>query len=214
MVTKERFAQEIVYPATTKYVKDASIREGLSVIKTHDKTGLKNVKYTETYINGILVSSNVSSEVITKQPIQEVILVGTKVIPHIGSGTLRWPINYPRTITCGWHCYYLRGRWHEGLDMRYSNSLTGPIYAADRGRVVESGFNGSLGYFVRINHNNGMITLYAHMRSRSWVVPGIVVNKGEQIGYIGSTGLSTGPHLHFGVNVNGNNVNPCKYLYC
>ena len=214
VVTKERFAQEIVYPPTTKYVKDASIREGLSVIKTNDKTGLKNVKYTETYINGILVSSNVSSEVITKQPIQEVILVGTKVIPHIGSGTLRWPINYPRILTCGWHCYYYNGRWHEGLDMKYSNSQTGPIYAADRGRVIESGFNSSLGYFVKINHNNGMITMYAHMRSRSWVIPGIVVNKGEQIGYIGSTGLSTGPHLHFGVNVNGNNVNPCKYLYC
>lgn len=214
IVTKERFAQEIVYPPTTKYVRDASIREGLSVIKTHDKTGLKNVKYTETYINGILVSSEVSSEVITKQPIQEVILVGTKVIPHIGSGTLRWPIGYPRNITCRWHCYYAYGKWHEGLDMRYSNSTTGPIYAADRGRVMESGYKSDLGYYVRINHNNGMITTYAHMRSRSWVIPGIVVNKGEQIGYIGSTGRSTGPHLHFAVNVYGSYRNPCKYLGC
>lgn len=214
VVTKERFAQEIVYPPTTKYVRDSSIREGLSVIKTHDKTGLKNVKYTETYINGILISSNVSSEVITKQPIQEVILVGTKIIPHIGSGTLRWPINYPRMITCRWHCYYAYGKWHEGLDMRYSNSMTGPIYAADRGRVVDSGWTSVLGYYVRINHNNGMITLYAHMRARSWVIPGIVVNKGELIGYIGNTGRSTGPHLHFGVSVNGRNVNPCKYLGC
>jgi len=203
-----------VYPPTTKYVRDASIREGLSVIKTHDKTGLKNVKYTETYINGILVSSEVSSEVITKQPIQEVILIGTKVIPHIGSGTLRWPIGYPRYITCRWHCYYAYGKWHEGVDMRYTNSSTGPIYAADRGRVMESGWRSDLGYYVKINHNNGMITTYAHMRARSWAIAGIVVNKGEQIGYIGNTGRSTGPHLHFAVSLYGKPINPCKYLGC
>ncbi len=213
LVTKERFAQEIVYPQTTLYVKDASIREGFSVIKTRDKIGYKNVKYIEKYINGILTESAVSSSVITKQPIREVILVGTKIIPYIGSGTLRWPINYPRRINCnfGSSCY----PGHRGLDMNYTNSSTGGvIYAADRGRVIESGYSHDGGYHVKINHNNGMITYYAHMKYRSWVVVGMVVNKGEAIGYIGATGAVTGPHLHFGVMVNGTWVNPCKYLYC
>jgi len=214
VVTKERFAKEIVYPQTTQYVKDSSIREGLSVIKTREKVGYKNVKYIEKYVNGILVESNVSSSVITKQPIREVVLIGTKIIPHIGSGTLRWPIGYPRYITCAFHCYYLNGSWHTGLDMRYSNSTAGTIYAADRGRVEAVGYSSTSGYYVRINHNNGMVTYYAHMRSRSWVVEGIVVNKGEAIGTIGATGVATGYHLHFGVQVNGVWVNPCKYLYC
>lgn len=214
VVIKERFAKEIVYPETTLYVKDASIREGLSVIKTHDKIGYMNVKYVEKYVNGVLVDSNVSSSVITKQPVREVVLVGTKIIPHIGSGTLRWPIGYPRYLTCQFHCYYLRGQWHQGLDMKYATTSAGSIYAADRGRVMEVGYNSLSGYYVKINHNNGMITYYAHMRSRSWVVEGIVVNKGEVIGTIGQTGIATAPHLHFGVMVNGVWVNPCKYLYC
>lgn len=214
VVTKERFAKEIVYPETTLYVKDNSIREGLSVIKTREKVGYKNVKYIEKYVNGILVESEVSSSVITKQPIREVVLVGTKIIPYIGSGTLRWPIGYPRYITCSFHCYYDRGTWHTGLDMKYTTTNAGPIYAADRGRVVDVGYNSISGYYVKINHNNGMMTYYAHMRSRSWVVEGIVVNKGEIIGTIGMTGIATGPHLHFAVIVNGVYVNPCKYLYC
>ena len=214
VVTKERFAKEIVYPDTTLYVKDNTIREGLSVIKTREKVGYKNVKYIEKYVNGILVESAVSSSVITKQPIREVILIGTKIIPYIGSGTLRWPIGYPRYITCVFHCYYERGGWHTGLDMKYTTSNAGTIYAADRGRVEEVGYNQYSGYFVKINHNNGMVTYYAHMRSRSWVVAGIVVNKGEAIGTIGMTGLATGPHLHFGVLIHGTWVDPCKYLYC
>ena len=210
VVTKERFAKEIVYPETTLYVRDDSIREGLSVIKTYDKVGYKNVKYIEKYINGILVESAVTSSVITKQPIREVVLVGTKIIPHIGSGTLRWPIGYPRYLTCGFYCYYQ----HNGLDMQYTTTNAGDIYAADRGRVMEVGYNYYGGYYVKINHNNGMITYYGHMRYRSWVVEGIVVNKGEYIGTIGATGQVSGPHLHFGVMVNGYWVNPCNYLYC
>jgi murein DD-endopeptidase MepM/ murein hydrolase activator NlpD len=214
VVTKERFASEIVYPQTTLYVKDNTIREGLSVVKTHDRVGSKNVKYIEKYVNGVLVESTLSSSVITKQPVREVVLVGTMIIPYIGSGVLRWPIDYPRMITCGWHCYYERGGWHEAVDMKYTNTQAGTIYAADRGRVIEVGYGSLSGYYVIINHNNGMITSYAHMRSRSWVQVGIVVNKGEAIGTIGSTGWSTGPHLHFGVRINGVLVNPCRYLYC
>ena len=214
VVTKERFAKEIVYPQTTLYVKDNTIREGLSTIKTREKVGYKNVKYIEKYVNGVLVESVVNSSVITKQPIREVVLVGTKIIPYIGSGTLRWPIGYPRMITCRFHCYYERGSWHSGLDMKYTNTQAGTIYAADRGRIMEVGYNSIAGYYVKINHNNGMITYYAHMRSRSWVIVGIVVNKGEAIGTIGMTGIATGPHLHFGVLINGEWRDPCKYLYC
>ncbi|KAF0226801.1 MAG: peptidase M23B family protein [Erysipelotrichaceae bacterium] len=214
VVTKERFAKEIVYPEVTQYVKDDSIREGLSVIRTREKPGSKNVKYIEKYVNGILVESIISSSIITKQPIREVVLVGTKIIPHIGSGTLRWPIGYPRVITCQFRCYFEFGAWHSGLDMKYTAVRDGQIYAADRGRVFEAGYNSSAGYYVKINHNNGMITYYAHLKYRSWVVAGIVVNKGEVIGTIGNTGRSTGTHLHFGVMVNGTYVNPCKYLYC
>ncbi|MEI7667974.1 MAG: peptidoglycan DD-metalloendopeptidase family protein [Erysipelotrichaceae bacterium] len=216
LVTKERYVKEVVYPEDTLYVKDSSIREGLSAIQTKEKLGYKNVKYIETYINGILVKGDVSSSVIIKQPIREVVRVGTKVIPHIGSGSFRWPLSSfsESRITCSWHCYYdpRVGGWHVGLDMQYRYGIYGRIYAADRGVIEDVGYTSMAGYYVLINHNNGFITKYDHMRSRSWVKKGIVVYKGEYIGDLGNTGYSTGPHLHFSIKYYGTYYDPCRYL--
>ena len=76
VVTKERFASEIVYPQTTLYVKDNTIREGLSVVKTHDRVGSKNVKYIEKYVNGVLVESTLSSSVITNSRFEKLFWLG------------------------------------------------------------------------------------------------------------------------------------------
>lgn len=216
VVTKERYVKEVVYPEDTLYVKDSSIREGLSAIQTKEKLGYKNVKYIETYVNGVLVKGDVASSVIIKQPIREVVRVGTKVIPHIGSGSFRWPLSSfsESRITCRWHCYYdpKVGGWHTGLDMQYRYTTYGRIYASDRGVIEDVGYSYYAGYYVLINHNNGYITKYDHMRSRSWVKKGIVVYKGEYIGDLGNTGYSTGPHLHFSIRVYGTMVDPCRYL--
>jgi murein DD-endopeptidase MepM/ murein hydrolase activator NlpD len=96
-------------------------------------------------------------------------------------------------------------RMHQGVDLRASYGT--PIVAVSDGRVESAGWHGGHGNAVALNHGGGLETLYGHM-SRIAVRSGQSVHRGEVIGYVGSTGLSTGPHLHFEVHRNGVAVNP------
>lgn len=96
-------------------------------------------------------------------------------------------------------------RFHDGVDLAASAGT--PIVAAADGRVIGAGWRGGYGQQVQIAHAGGVDTLYGHM-SRIAAYAGEIVHKGEVIGYVGSTGLSTGPHLHFEVTKNGRPVNP------
>jgi murein DD-endopeptidase MepM/ murein hydrolase activator NlpD len=100
-------------------------------------------------------------------------------------------------------------RMHNGVDMNASQG--DPIRAVKAGSVILASVKGGYGNTVMIDHGGGMVTLYAH-QSRIGVSVGQKVSAGAVIGYIGSTGDSTGPHLHFEVRINGNPVNPSKYL--
>ncbi|MBI4122406.1 MAG: peptidoglycan DD-metalloendopeptidase family protein [Parcubacteria group bacterium] len=119
-------------------------------------------------------------------------------------GRFNWPTT-ARRIT-----QYFRGWRHTGIDV--GNKTGQPIYAADDGVVVTSGWNnGGYGYYIIIDHGNGIQTLYAH-NSKNQVSVGDRVSKGDVIAAIGSTGRSTGPHVHFEVRASGNRVNPLDYL--
>jgi murein DD-endopeptidase MepM/ murein hydrolase activator NlpD len=98
-------------------------------------------------------------------------------------------------------------RMHSGLDL--GAAYGSPIHAAADGRVVSAGWHGGYGRMVEIAHNGGIATMYGHM-SRIAAAPGQMVRQGQVIGYVGSTGLSTGPHLHYEVVVNGHFVDPMK----
>ena len=119
-----------------------------------------------------------------------------------------WPASGDVSSRFGW-------RWggsdfHPGIDI--ANNIGTPIVATADGTVVESGWNsGGYGYLVKISHSNGIETLYAH-NSDLVVSAGTVVKKGQVIAYMGNTGFSTGPHLHYEVRVNGTAVNPDKFL--
>lgn len=98
-------------------------------------------------------------------------------------------------------------RAHKGVDFRASTGT--PIPAAGAGRVVARGFNRGHGNYVKLRHNGSYETLYAHMsKFAKGVVVGTNVRQGQTIGYVGSTGLSTGPHLHYEIIKNGTHVNP------
>jgi len=86
-----------------------------------------------------------------------------------------------------------------------------PAVAADGGKVIHAGWYYDYGYTVKIQHANGLVTLYAHLQTVK-VVKGQQVSRGQTIGLIGSTGRSTGPHLHFEVIKNGVRVNPLNYV--
>ncbi|MEW8987456.1 MAG: peptidoglycan DD-metalloendopeptidase family protein, partial [Bacillus sp. (in: firmicutes)] len=153
-----------------------------------------------------VVSKQEISSNITKQPVNEVIVKGTKVIPSRGDGSLTWP-------TVGGYISspmgYRGGKMHKGIDIARPSNLT--IKAADNGRVVSAGWDGAYGNKITIDHGNGMRTVYAHLSSIS-VGSGQTVAKGQAIGVMGSTGDSTGVHLHFEVYKGGSLQNPVSYL--
>lgn len=101
-------------------------------------------------------------------------------------------------------------RPHKGHD--YAASAGTPIYAAAAGRVTTAGYSNSAGYWVVINHGNGLVSKYMHMYQMPYVSAGQTVEKGQHIGGVGTTGQSTGNHLHFQVELNGVAVNPSNYM--
>lgn len=209
VVTKERVAKEIVYPPKTRYVANSSIREGMSKILVREEEGSKNVFYKEVYINGLLSTYEILAEEVTLEPIQEVVEYGTKIIPGVGSGTFRYPVDNVR-ITCHWYCY----AGHTAIDVINKYDRYGAVRAADRGTVVKTGYTNINGYYMWIDHNNGYRTYYGHMNRPAYYGVGVNVEKGEIIGQIGATGKATGPHVHFVIEYNGTRYNPCRWLGC
>jgi murein DD-endopeptidase MepM/ murein hydrolase activator NlpD len=123
------------------------------------------------------------------------------------SSAMRWPVQAPITSGFGWRVHpILRfGRMHKGID--FGARWGTPIVAAGDGQVVRAGWSGGYGQQVRIAHGDGLTTSYSHM-SRIVLPAGTPVRQGQLIGYVGSTGLSTGPHLHFETWRHGVAVNP------
>ncbi len=100
-------------------------------------------------------------------------------------------------------------KMHTGID--WANRIGTPILAAGNGTVLKAGWSSGYGKHTEIQHANGYVTTYSHQSNfAAGIVPGAKVRQGQVIGYLGSTGLSTGPHLHYEVLVNGNFVNPMK----
>lgn len=128
-----------------------------------------------------------------------------------GSGNLAMPLKAQITSPFGWRRHPIFGvrKFHTGIDLAGPNRSQ--IRAADSGSVLFTGWYGGYGKVVIVSHGNDMATLYAHL-SRAAVAVGDNVSKGDVIGYEGTTGFSTGPHLHFEVRVNGKPNNPLNYL--
>jgi murein DD-endopeptidase MepM/ murein hydrolase activator NlpD len=128
-----------------------------------------------------------------------------------GTGIFAFPSDAPTSSPFGWRIHPILGyrRFHAGLDFAASYGST--IRAADSGIVIFAGWYGGYGKAVIISHGKGITTLYGHT-SELYVTEGQSVQKGQAIASVGSTGLSTGPHLHFEVRNNGTPVNPANYL--
>lgn len=104
----------------------------------------------------------------------------------------------------------IRSSTHTGLDI--AASIGTPIKVVAKGTVTFAAYSGSYGYLVKVDHGNGVETWYAHT-SKMYVTVGQEVKAGDVIAAVGNTGNSTGPHLHLEVRINGQHVNPQKYLY-
>lgn len=127
------------------------------------------------------------------------------------TGAMIWPYSGEITSPFGWRTHPIFGtsRFHSGIDL--GADYGDPIVAADGGVVIYADWMGGYGKAVIIDHGNGISTLYAH-NSDLVVSEGQRIGRGQQVAYAGSTGYSTGPHLHFEVRQNGSPVNPMDYL--
>lgn len=131
--------------------------------------------------------------------------------PVSGSGAMIWPVNGVVTSPYGYRTHPIFGTtiYHSGIDIGVDYGT--PVHAADGGVVVEAGWISGYGYAVIIDHGNGLSTLYGHNQELA-VSEGQSVSQGQVIAYAGSTGNSTGPHVHFEVRANGDPVDPSAYL--
>lgn len=184
----------------TKYTGDVTVvQQGID--------GEKYVKYYSVKINGVEKERSVHKEELLRQPVRQVELVGTKERPSpVGTGEFAQPVSGTLTSSFGqrWN------RAHCGIDVGASTGTM--IYAADNGTVIYSQYNdGGYGNLVQIDHGNGFVTYYGHC-SELLVKPGDVIAKGDPIAKVGSTGRSTGPHLHFEVRKDGEPQNPLEYV--
>ena len=132
----------------------------------------------------------------------------------VATGSFIWPVPGSKLVTSmyGNRMHPILGyeRYHSGVDINGTPGM--PIVASDGGTVILSSYDaGGYGNYIVISHGNGKTTLYAHM-SAAAVSVGSVVTQGQTIGYVGSTGLSTGPHLHFEITINGSRVDPLGYF--
>lgn len=221
-VTKTE-TRTVSVPYQTVKEETASLYSGTKRTKQKGVNGEQVVTELVTYVDGVRTSVKEVSRETTREPVDEIIQVGTKKSSYGGysgsysttsyGGRFIWPAVGAYSVSSGFG--YRRSGFHGGIDIvKPGGGSTGaPVVAAGSGTVVTAGYHSSYGYHVIINHGNGVSTLYAHMlRGSLKVSAGQKISAGQAIGNIGSTGNVTGPHLHFEVRVNGNRVNPLPYL--
>lgn len=200
-------------------IESPALYSGSTRVLLEGKDGFAQVTSFVTYIDGQKVSSSEVSRLTVTDAVPERVQVGTKPLDEAYSnsmgGIFLWPIVGAYGINSDYG--YRWGKLHAGIDLGMGGaagtSLGKSIIAVAQGTVIVAGVHSSYGYYVIIDHGNGLQTLYAHCLEQSlMVVPGQTVVAGQPIARVGSTGYSTGPHLHFEVRVNGNRVNPRPYL--
>lgn len=202
---KEVFKNEkISYKTQVK--NDSSMFKGNSKVQQNGQEGLRQVTYKVSQSNGVQIKRETVTEKVIKEPVDKIVLKGTKVVPSRGTGKFVWP-----TVGGYISSYqgYRWGKFHKGIDIARPSNRT--IKAADNGVVTFAGWDGSYGNKIIIDHRNGFRTVYAHLSSIN-VGVGQTVSRGSKIGVMGTTGNSTGVHLHFEVYKNGALQNPMSYL--
>lgn len=194
-------------PYETKQIDDNTLYKGMTSVRKIGESGEKEVSRVSSEIDGVRVACNVVNETVLKQPVSQIEAVGTK---EFGNGEATGAFVRPSTgvVTSRYGARW--GRMHKGVDL--GGNTGDPIRAADGGVVIAAGdANDGYGNKVVIDHGNNYHTLYGHS-SEVLVKTGMRVEKGDIIARVGSTGDSTGPHLHFEVIYNGQAIDPMPFI--
>ena len=207
---REVYTEEIPY--TTNYTKSDKYYTTYSKVTKQGFPGEQEVTALVTYEDGVVVNRQILTTVVLTEPVAREITVGTKAVlvpshnPGASPSGFIWP-TIGGYVSCGFQGY----KGHTGMDIAgcgYGSN----IYASAAGTVVKAKW-GKTGYgnYIIIDHGGGIQTLYAH-NSNLYVKVGQYVNQGDVIAAMGSSGNSTGTHCHFEIRVNGQYMNPAKYV--
>ena len=204
-----------IVPFDTIYVETDELYIGQTKVHFAGENGIAENVYEIAYANGEEVDKKLVSTTVISEAQSRIEYVGTKPYPSTDpTGTFMWPLQKKFVITS----YFgvnregldSAGSYHQALDLA-GVPIGTPIYAADGGTVTYVGYHGNYGLLVKITHENGVETRYAHNKLAT-VKVGDKVYKGQKIAEVGNTGRTTGPHLHFEVRINGRVVDPLNYL--
>lgn len=202
-ITEEK---EIPYSSET--IQDPSKETSFKQITQKGKNGKEKFTYKVDYEDSKEISKSEQEHIILEEPITEKVTVGTKKPPR--KSEFIWPVPFTKKITSP---YGKRdGGFHKGIDIARAGVVGTDIVASQGGKVIVAK-NGNLGYgnHIIIDHGNGKKTVYGHCQ-KLFVRQGQEVSQGNVIATVGSTGDSTGPHLHFEIRINNVAQDPQKYL--
>ncbi|MBQ9072809.1 MAG: peptidoglycan DD-metalloendopeptidase family protein [Bacilli bacterium] len=197
--TYEVVDKETEFAVTEEY--DENITQGRVVVAQEGQNGIDRVSQNVKSVNGGISYVDPVDKQVIKNSIPKIIKIGTKFIPNVGStASWGWPTESGYTFS-SYYGYRLQvfgeGNFHSGLDIA-GTGYGSNVYASNNGVIETMKYAYNYGYHIIINHNNGYYTVYAHM---SGFAPGLsvgsTVSRGDVIGYIGSSGWATGPHLHY-----------------
>ncbi len=212
--TKTDYYYKEIQEVYSKALPLNKMRRGDRVILFYTQRYRHNKPYTSPKIEACLIEIN-------KKPYYGFLMDDNKYYDSTGvkyqrTYTTRFilPVSYKRISSrftqSRYHPILHRYRAHLGID--YAANRGNRIVASSSGKIVFKGWKGGYGRVVEIKHNGGLKTLYAHMSRFGKYNRGSYVKQGQVIGYVGTSGRSTGPHLHFGLYKNGHAINPARYV--
>jgi murein DD-endopeptidase MepM/ murein hydrolase activator NlpD len=205
-VERQEVIETMTIPYLVKQQNDPTKYRDEEPVVIEGNNGRKQVVFEVVKKNGKLVHKKEVQQKILEPPVAKVVVRGTKVKSSRGDGHFQKP-----AVGVLSSYYGMRwGRMHEGIDI--ATPIGTPIHSSDHGRVVFVGEKRGYGKCIIVDHSNGYRTLYGHLNA-FFAKEGDIVVKGETIAESGNTGRSTGPHLHFEIQKNGQAVDPLPYLH-
>ena len=204
--TEENYYEE-AYDLDTVYIENNDWYTNQTVVHQQPSAGFRKAVVQVHYINDKVVSREILKEEIVLEAVPKIVERGTKIPPTyikpISGGRLSSGFGSRKAPTKGASTY------HKGVD--WATPTGTAVHASCGGTVSKAGWGSGYGYVIYIDHEDGRQTRYGHL-SKVLVKAGQKVKQGDKIALSGSTGISTGPHLHFEILINGSQVNPLKYL--
>lgn len=205
-VVVEKFVvEDQINSYKTVYQYDDTQYQGYTELIQEGEDGLERISQKQQIINGQISFAQPVSKEILKNSVDEVIIKGDKIVPNVGDlNNWAWPSESGWVISDDyqWRIHPITGvrQFHNAIDIA-GTGYNSAVYAANNGTVITKvAYHYSYGNYIVIDHNNGYYTLYAHMNKfADGIEVGTTVMRGQQIGYVGTTGYATGPHIHFEV---------------